>query len=74
MPYQKDPDDRSGSSSTRGATSRTELALVLAAHAPTELAGGPAQLGQLQVLASHASHASVPVLGLLAGDGPDDPR
>ena len=48
-----------------------ELPLVLAAHAPTQLAGGPALLGQLEVL---APHASAPVLGLLPGDGPYDPR
>ena len=47
-----------------------ELALVLAAHAPTELTSGPAQLGQFKVL---ASHPSAPVLGLLSGYGPDDP-
>jgi hypothetical protein len=48
-----------------------QLPLLVAAHAPTELAGGLALLGELQVL---ASHAPAPVLGFLPGNGPHDPR
>lgn len=47
------------------------LALVLAAHTPTQLAGGPSLLGHLEVL---ASHASAPVLRLHPGHGSYDAR
>jgi len=47
-----------------------QLTLVVASDAPTKLACGLVLLGELEVRAPNPTAA---VLGLLAGDRPDDP-